>query len=61
MSNDGKLGLVLGVAIVVIIALVFFRTDAHAGRSPGDPVRPARVSKADPVVRPSPQIQIDAK
>jgi hypothetical protein len=27
MSNDAKLGLVLGVAIVVVIGLVFFRTD----------------------------------
>ena len=27
MSNDAKLGLVLGVAIVVVIGLVFFRAD----------------------------------
>ena len=34
MANDAKLGLVLGVAIVLVIGLVFFRTDpplaAHA-------------------------------
>jgi hypothetical protein len=30
MSNDAKLGLVLGVAIVVVIALVFFRSDSNA-------------------------------
>ncbi len=30
MSNDAKLGLVLGVAIVVVIALVFFRNDGAA-------------------------------
>ena len=30
MSNDAKLGLVLGVAIVVVIALVFFRSDGNA-------------------------------
>jgi hypothetical protein len=43
MSNDAKLGLVLGVAIVLVIALVFFRGDsanakaasgAAAGRIP---------------------------
>lgn len=27
MSNDAKLGLVLGVAIVVVIGLVFFRAE----------------------------------
>lgn len=27
MSNDAKLGLVMGVAIVVVIGLVFFRAD----------------------------------
>jgi hypothetical protein len=27
MSNDAKLGLVLGVAIVILIGLVFFRAD----------------------------------
>lgn len=27
MSNDAKLGLVLGVAIVIVIGLVFFRAD----------------------------------
>jgi len=31
MSNDAKLGLVLGVAIVVVIGLVFFRTDPPLG------------------------------
>lgn len=30
MSNDAKLGLVMGVAIVVLIALVFFRSDNSA-------------------------------
>ena len=27
MSNDAKLGLVIGVAIVIVIGLVFFRAD----------------------------------
>jgi hypothetical protein len=34
MSNDSKLGLVLGVALVILIAVVFFRRDAA-------PTRPA--------------------
>lgn len=33
MANDAKLGLVVGVAIVLVIALVFFRPDAHAART----------------------------
>lgn len=36
MPNDAKLGLVLGVAIVVVIALVFFRADPIAARSSPD-------------------------
>jgi hypothetical protein len=32
MSNDAKLGLVLGVAIVVVIALLFFRNDSAAAK-----------------------------
>ena len=40
MSNDAKLGLVLGVAIVLVVALVFFRTDAHAARTNAEPARP---------------------
>jgi hypothetical protein len=34
MSNDAKLGLVLGVAIVLVIALVFFRSDPQEARAP---------------------------
>jgi hypothetical protein len=34
MSNDAKLGLVLGLAIVLVIALVFFRSDTPDGRPP---------------------------
>lgn len=35
MSNDAKLGLVLGVAIVVVIALVFFRSDTASADKAG--------------------------
>jgi len=35
MSNDAKLGLVLGVALVILIGLVFFqRPEAAAGNAP---------------------------
>jgi hypothetical protein len=35
MSNDSKLGLVLGVALVILIAVVFFRRDSAPTR-PGE-------------------------
>ncbi len=38
MANDGKLGLVLGVAIVLVIAAIFFRHDTPARSAPGHPV-----------------------
>lgn len=39
MSNDAKLGLVLGVAIVLVIALVFFRSDTLEAKALGDSAR----------------------
>ncbi len=47
MSNDAKLGLVLGVAIVVVIALVFFRSDNAAARIPADKSSPTAALKKD--------------
>jgi cell division protein FtsN len=47
MSNDAKLGLVLGVAIVVVIALVFFRSDNAAARLPTDKSSPTASLKKD--------------
>jgi hypothetical protein len=35
MSNDAKLGLVLGVAIVLVIALIFFRSDSANAKTSG--------------------------
>jgi hypothetical protein len=53
MANDAKLGLVLGVAIVLVIALVFFRSETLTAKGPADAPRPATaISKdapADPV------------
>ena len=56
MSNDAKLGLVLGVAIVLLIGLVFFRNDTLAARMPADATRPARVQKGG--LRGTPQAHI---
>ena len=36
MPNDAKLGMVTGVALVILVAVVFFRRDVAAG-SPGGP------------------------
>lgn len=52
MSNDAKLGLVLGVAIVLVIGLVFFRADppvAAQARTPN-----AGVTTSLPSLPPSP-------
>jgi len=46
MSNDAKLGLVLGVAIVLLIALVFFRNDPVSAKMPGDPAAARTAQKA---------------
>jgi len=59
MSNDAKLGLVLGVAIVLVIALVFFRSDTLDARAPADPGRAATLERKDPPLPPAPQAQIE--
>lgn len=43
MSNDAKLGLVLGVAIVLVIALVFFRNDTLVAKAPTEQNRSTTV------------------
>jgi hypothetical protein len=48
MSNDAKLGLVVGVAIVLVIALVFFRNDTVEARAPADVKATAAVKKEAP-------------
>ena len=50
MANDAKLGLVLGVAIVLVIALVFFRADVSAARPPAEPTRQTDAA-SDPTLR----------
>ena len=55
MSNDAKLGLVLGVAVVLVIALVFFRSDPLATTGPTKAVAATASSKdADALVRVTP-------
>ena len=49
MTNDAKLGLVLGVAIVLIIALVFFRGESLVARMPADQSRPTTALKNETV------------
>jgi hypothetical protein len=51
MSNDAKLGLVLGVAIVMVIALVFFRSDTLAARMPAERSPATTALKKDPTSR----------
>lgn len=37
MPNDAKLGLVVGVGLVITVAVLFFRKDVTAGPASGDP------------------------
>ncbi len=46
MANDAKLGLVLGVALVVVIGLVYFRGEPAGARVPTEQVR--AITKAPP-------------
>jgi hypothetical protein len=45
MSNDAKLGLVVGIALVILIALVFFRKDA-AGPAAQEANAPAQAQSS---------------
>ena len=39
MANDAKLGLVLGVAVVLVIGLVFFRNEPLSAKLPSTPTQ----------------------
>jgi hypothetical protein len=58
MSNDAKLGLVLGVAIVLVIALVFFRSDSLTAKGPTELARQSAAMQKDQAARPSLQAHI---
>lgn len=49
MANDAKLGLVLGVAIVLVIALVFFRSDTIDARAPAKKSEPSPQAQITPL------------
>jgi hypothetical protein len=60
MANDAKLGLVLGVAVVLVIGLVFFRTESAAAKLPATPAQQTSHHPKDGVAPFYPSAQIDA-
>jgi hypothetical protein len=46
MSNDAKLGLVIGIGLVILIAAVFFRRDPATGKQPPEGGAAAAVKRA---------------
>jgi hypothetical protein len=57
MTNDAKLGLVVGIGLVILIAIVFFRKDPAAARAAPAPATVAAVPAAsdlqpNPIVLP---------
>jgi len=46
MTNDAKLGLVVGIGLVILIAIVFFRKDSAAARAAPTPATVAAVPAA---------------
>lgn len=47
MPNDAKLGLVLGIALVLVIGLVFFKRDHGDGTAPPTVATPAVIISAE--------------
>jgi hypothetical protein len=41
MTKDAKLGLVIGIALVIVIAVVFFRKDATIAKAASEPTAAA--------------------
>ena len=52
MPNDAKLGLVVGVGLVIAVAVLFFRKDTPYGTPSGDPA-PAGIVRPFPLLPPS--------
>jgi nucleoid-associated protein YgaU len=52
MPNDAKLGLVVGVGLVIAVAVLFFRKDTPYGTPNGDPA-PAGIVRPFPLPQPS--------
>jgi hypothetical protein len=60
MANDAKLGLVLGVAVVLVIGLVFFRTDPLSAKLPATPAPQTSHNSKNGFRANYPSAQIDA-
>lgn len=60
MANDAKLGLVLGVAVVLVIGLVFFRNDPLAARLPATATQQTSHKEKIGAAPYSPAAQIDS-
>jgi len=56
MANDAKLGLVMGVSVVLVIGLVFFRTEPIAAKLPANSAQQTSQVHRSPVnaVAPTP-------
>jgi nucleoid-associated protein YgaU len=52
MPNDAKLGLVVGVGLVITVAVLFFRKDLPNGTTAGDPAPAGIVRPVQPATRP---------
>ena len=50
MTNDSKLGLLAGLAAVVVIAVVYFQKPPEAGAAAAVPAKPAAVSLSPAVI-----------
>jgi hypothetical protein len=53
MTNDAKLGLVVGIGVVILIAIVFFRRDPVLAHATPDAQAPAAVQSASVASIPS--------
>jgi hypothetical protein len=52
MTNDAKLGLVVGIGVVILIAIVFFRKDPGLAHAVPGPAQAAGVVAVPPAVPP---------
>jgi hypothetical protein len=56
MTNDAKLGLVVGIGVVILIAIVFYRKDPAQAHALPDVTAPAQV-QTESVVRVPPTVE----
>ena len=53
MPNDAKLGLVAGVALVIVVAVLYFHNDLGAGKTPADAAAATVVGPTPPPAAPA--------